>query len=36
MNSLKKELQNQIPKVQNEIKDLLNDKVDKTISEVTV
>ena len=36
MNSLKKELQNQIPKVQNEIKELLNEKGDKTISEVTV
>ena len=36
MNSLKKELQNQIPKVQNEIKDLLNKEGDKTISEVTV
>ena len=36
MNSLKAELQNQIPKLQNEIKQLLNEKGDRTISEVTV
>ena len=33
---MKAELQNQIPKLQNEIKQLLNEKGDRTISEVTV
>ena len=36
MSLLKKELQNQIPNVQNEIKQLIADKGDKKISDVTV